>query len=201
MAYVPRDERKARLAEAVWRIILDKGISAVSVRTVATEAEMAVGSLRHLFPTQTALLEFSADLMVERATARVTATEPSADAVEYALSAIQHLVPLTPETRREFEINIALIAESPAHPGLARIRNHAHAQLLDLFTRITTMLRAETKPSEDARRDSWRLLALVDGLGLHLVQQRLNVDTEWAIAIIRDELVRIREAGSSRSAE
>ncbi|MBM4515014.1 TetR family transcriptional regulator [Rhodococcus hoagii] len=61
------------MAEAVWRIIAERGISAVSVRTVAAEAGMAVGSLRNLFSTQAELLEFSAELMVERAAARVTA--------------------------------------------------------------------------------------------------------------------------------
>ncbi|MBM4481383.1 TetR family transcriptional regulator, partial [Rhodococcus hoagii] len=112
-AVAPREERKARLAEAVWRIIAERGISAVSVRTVAAEAGMAVGSLRNLFSTQAELLEFSAELMVERAAARVTAITPSADAVAYALAAICELMPLTPETRREFEINVALIAETP----------------------------------------------------------------------------------------
>ncbi len=152
-AVAPREERKARLAEAVWRIIAERGISAVSVRTVAAEAGMAVGSLRNLFSTQAELLEFSAELMVERAAARVTAITPSADAVAYALAAICELMPLTPETRREFEINVALIAETPAHPGLARIRDHAHRQLLDLFTRIAAMLRGETAaPSRQAAR-------------------------------------------------
>ena len=199
MAYVPREERKARLAEATWRIILDQGIRAVSVRTVAAEAGMAAGSLRHLFPTQAELLEFSAELMVERATERVTKTTPGADAVEYALAAIRHLLPLTTETRREFEINIALIAETPAHPRLARIRDHAHEQLRDLFTRIVSMLRAEEQISETAQRDGRRLLALVDGLGLHLIQENTSRDAEWAITIIRDELIRIREA-DTRSA-
>lgn len=194
MAYVPREERKARLAESTWRIILDQGISAVSVRTVAAEAGMAVGSLRHLFPAQAELLEFSAELMVERAAARVTATKPSPDGVDYALAVIRHLLPLTAESRREFEVNIALIAETPAHPGLARIRDHAHEQLLDLLTRIATMLRTEEECSEGARRDGRRLLALVDGLGLHLIHQALGADTDWAISIVRDELVRIRSA-------
>lgn len=191
MVYIPRDERKARLAEATWRIILDQGISAVSVRTVATEAGMAVGSLRHLFPTQAELLQFSGELMVNRATARVSAIVPAADGVEYALSAIGELLPLTAQTRREFEINIALIAETPTNPGLARIRGHAHEQLLDLFTRITAMLREEAEPTPESHHDARRLLALVDGLGLHLLHQDPDGDTRWAVSIVHEELIRI----------
>jgi AcrR family transcriptional regulator len=196
-AVAPREERKARLAEAVWRIIAERGISAVSVRTVAAEAGMAVGSLRNLFSTQAELLEFSAELMVERAAARVTAITPSADAVAYALAAICELMPLTPETRREFEINVALIAETPAHPGLARIRDHAHRQLLDLFTRIAAMLRGETAaPSPASSTGGRRLLVLVDGLGLHLLHQCVGDDIGWALDIVRDELHRIKSAGT-----
>ncbi|MFF9403662.1 MULTISPECIES: TetR/AcrR family transcriptional regulator [unclassified Streptomyces] len=196
MAFTPREERKTRLAEAAWQVILEHGVSAVSVRTVAAGAGMSVGSLRHLFPSQSELLKFSAELMVERATARVSATPLSPDGVAYALAAIRELMPLAPETRREFEISIALIAETPANPGLARIRDHAHEQLLDLFTRIAAMLRNEPASTPDSRCHARRLLALVDGLGLHLLHQPLGDDTEWAIEIVRDELLRIRDGGA-----
>lgn len=198
MATTSRDERRARLAESTWQIILEKGISAVSVRTVATASGLATGSLRHLFPTQSALLEFSAELIVERATARVSALEPSPDVIDYAVEAICQVMPFTPESRREFEVNIALIAETPAHPGLARIRNHAHEQLLDLFIRIAAMLRAEEGATEHARQEAQRLLALADGLGLHLLHQPVSADTGWAVDIIRSELTRIRGKNTRR---
>lgn len=190
-----REERKAHLAEATWRVILEQGVGAVSVRSVAAAAGVAVGSLRHLFPSQTDLLEFSAELMVERATARVTAIPPHADLVDYALEVIGHLIPLTPESRREFEINVALIAQTPAHPGLGRIRDHAHQQLLDLFIRIASALGGLQEPSPESELAGTRLLALVDGLGLHLLHQQPDDDTSWATRIIRDELVGLAGAG------
>ena len=200
MAFVPRDERRARLAEATWRVITERGISAVSVRTVAGEAGMAVGSLRHLFSTQRELLEFSAELMVERATRRVEAITPSDDVVAYAMAVIRELIPLAPDSRREFEINIALIAETPANPGLAEIRNRTHELLVDLFGRIVVMLHGGQAPTDDDQpdiahqRESQRLLALVDGLGLHLLHQSPDADASWATDIIRTELVRIHHA-------
>lgn len=189
MTQLSREDRRARLAQAVWEIIGTHGISAVSVRTVAAEAGVAVGSLRHLFPTQAQLLEFSAELMIQRATERIGQTPPSADPVEYALDVIKHVLPLTPETRREFEINLALIAETPAHPNLARIRDHAHAELLDLFTRIVGSLRSEsTRRPESDEYLAVRLLALADGIGLHLIHRPPEADTQWAVDIIRREL-------------
>lgn len=208
MTVEPREERKARLAEATWRIIENQGIAAVSVRTVAAEAGMAVGSLRHLFPTQAQLLEFSAELMIERATARITAlttrspdgdtaidvANQAPDPIDYALAVIAEVMPLTAQSRAEFDINIALIAATPGSPGLAPIRDRTHAELLDLFARIVAMLRVETGavPSDTAASEAKRLLALVDGLGLHLIQQPPNADTAWAVHIVRDELERAR---------
>lgn len=195
MAFSSREDRRTRLAEAVWRVIAKRGIGAVSVRTVATEAGMAAGSLRHLFPTQQELLQFSAELMIERATARVTEVAPTPDAVGYALAAIGELLPLTPDTRREFEINIALIAETPSNPGLAGIRDRAHEQLLDLFARIVAMIQGEDQPTEKCCQEGRRLLALVDGLGLHLLHQPAEDDTTWAVNTIREELTRIQHSG------
>ncbi|WP_254900343.1 TetR/AcrR family transcriptional regulator [Rhodococcus sp. 1168] len=197
MAIASREDRRIRLAEATWRVIAERGIGAVSVRTVAAEAGMAVGSLRHLFPTQQELLEFSAELMIERATARVTEVTPTPDVVDYALAAIGELLPLTPDTRCEFEVNIALIAETPANPGLAGIRDHAHEQLLDLFARIVAMLQDEDNLTEKRRQVARRLLALVDGLGLHLLHQPADDSTAWAVNIVREELVHIQRSGPS----
>ncbi len=154
---------------------------------------MAVGSLRHLFPTQRSLLEFSAELMIERATRRVNAITPSADVVAYTMAVMGELIPLPPETRREFEIGIALIAETPANPSLAGIRNRTHEQLLDLFARIVATLRGQDAPTESHKREARRLLALVDGLGLHLLHQSADADPSWATDILREELVRIYE--------
>ncbi|WP_245993223.1 TetR/AcrR family transcriptional regulator [Xylanimonas allomyrinae] len=171
-------------------------MSAVSVRTVAANAGMAVGSLRHLFPTQAALLEFSAELMVERATARVVAITPhDDDAVAYAFAVISELLPLAPHTRREFELNVALIAETPAHPGLARIRDHTHQELLRVFTRLAARLRGEPEPTPASAKEGQRLLALVDGLGLHLIHRPAGEDTTWAADLVREELARLAVHG------
>lgn len=127
MGYAPRGERKTRLAEATWRVTLASGIGVVSVRTVAAEAKVSAGSLHHPFPSQAEPLEFSAELMVERAIERLSSIIPDPDAVEFALATVRDVLPLRRQTRREFEVNIALIAETPADPGLACIRDHAHA--------------------------------------------------------------------------
>ena len=48
-------ERSEQAFAAARRLILAGGIEAASVRNVATEADMATGSLRHVFPSHESL--------------------------------------------------------------------------------------------------------------------------------------------------
>lgn len=185
---IDRDARKAELAEALWRVIVHRGIGAVSVRTVAAEAGVAVGSLRHVFPTRTELLEFSAELMVERATARILALPAEGDPRAAALAVLRQLLPLTPDSRAELEVDIALIAEAPALPGLTRIRDDADRALGAACLRLVENLTGRDADA-DLRREAERLHALVDGLAIHLLVR--GGEPDWALDVLRAEVDRL----------
>lgn len=187
---IDRDQRKAQLAEAVWRIILARGVGAVSVRSVAEEAGVAVGSLRHVFPTRAELLEFSAELMVQRARERIRALPRSEDYQQYALDVLLQLLPLEPDSRAELEVNIALIAEAPALPELVTIRNHAYQQLGEACTQLVELLVQRPRDGQ-VLGQARRLHALIDGLAIHLLMQSTWQDNAWAVDILREELARI----------
>jgi AcrR family transcriptional regulator len=198
---IDRDARKAQLAEAVWRIIVERGIGAVSVRTVAEQASVAVGSLRHVFPTRAELLAFSAELMVQRARDRILATPRSSDPRQYALEIVQHLLPLEPDSRAELEVNIALIAESPALQELVPIRDQAYRQLGEACTRLVEMLTGRAR-DQQIEREARRLHAIIDGLAIHLLMEPASEGSEWAMEIVQEELGRIaRSAGPARRQE
>lgn len=187
-----RDVRKVQLAEAVWQVILDKGISAVSVRTVAQQAGVVVGSLRHVFPTRAELLVFSAELMVQRATERVLATPKHQDVTVYAHEIMKHFLPLEADSRAELEINIALIAESPALPELISIRNHAYHRLGDACIQVAELLTSR-KRDPDLVNSARRLHAVVDGLAIHLLMESPEHDSAWVTEILHEELARIAD--------
>lgn len=191
------DERRAELAEALWQVIRERGIGAVSVRTVAAQAGLAVGSLRHVFPTRAELLEFSAQLMVERASARILdvlntpipSPHRASNRVRHALSVVEHLLPLTPDSRSEMEVNLALIAEAPALPSLTTIRDYAADELERLCVGLAAMLSG--RPEKRCLTAGRRLHALVDGLALHLLAAPAASDPAWALKILHAELTDI----------
>lgn len=184
---IDTDARRAQLAEAVWQVILDRGIGAVSVRSVADEAGVVVGSLRHVFPTRAELLAFSASLMVRRARDRIERLPPAPDPQQHALDVIAQLLPLTPDSRAELEVNIALIAETPALPELADIRDDAYHQLGEACVALVATL---TGRPHDERTDrlARRLHAVIDGLAIHLLMTGPDEGTAWAVDIVRDEV-------------
>lgn len=189
-------ERKAQFAEAVWKVARDKGIGAVSVRTVAAEAGLAVGSLRHVFPTRTGLLQFSAELMVQRATERIRSAPRTGDLRTDAVALLLHLLPLEPDSRTEMEVNVTLVAEAPGTPELVPVRDEAYRALLGL----TRSLVASLAPGLDEAatdRSARRLHALVDGLALHLITDPDGTDPSWAVRILRDEVDRVGAAAAS----
>lgn len=184
---IDKEARKAQLAEAVWQVILDEGIGAVSVRTVAERAGVVVGSLRHIFPTRAELVVFSAELMVKRATERLLAIEPDDDVREYVFTIVKQLLPLDPDSRAEFEINLALFAEGAAVKGLVDIRQDANRQLADLFVRLVEMVTGE-RDTPESLQQSRRLHAMVDGFAFHILHQPEMEDTSWALDILWAEI-------------
>ncbi|TCJ00150.1 TetR family transcriptional regulator C-terminal domain-containing protein [Aeromicrobium sp. IC_218] len=180
------DARRAQLARAVWHVVLTQGVGAVSVRTVAHEAGVAVGSLRHVFPTRAELLEFSAELIVQRAAERVRAVPQDGDPLAHALAVLEELLPLDATRRAEMEVNLALVAEAPALPRLAAIRDEAAAGIALLCRQAVERL-----GGRDDESTVRRLHALLDGLALHLLSQEPGEDVTWARALLRAELERI----------
>lgn len=183
----------------MWRVIVARGISAVSVRSVADEAGLVLGSLRHVFPTRTELLSYSAELMVERASERVMSTPRGEDALAYACDVIAEVLPLTVDSRAEMEVNLALIAECPAEPSLVPIRDRAHGQLRGMFIGLVELVSGRVRDPEVVAHGV-RLHALVDGMALHLLHAPLSAEAEGAArAIVRDEVARIAAELSPRA--
>jgi AcrR family transcriptional regulator len=166
---IDSDSRRRELSEALWRVVLRDGIEAASVRKVAAEAGVSAGSLRHVFPSQSELLAFAMQLIVDEVTRRVEAVEPSGDTRDAVEAVLQTLLVLDPETRAIFEVWLAFAARARVDPSLRPLRDRTHAQVRSLCRGAIETLRADGK----ARRDldlpdeTERLHALIDGLAMH----------------------------------
>ena len=164
-------ERRAEIAEALWRIVLRDGVSGVSVREVAAEAGISVGSLRHVFADKSELLEFSMRLIYDRVEERVRAHARMRDPLRRAEAILAELMPFDDNRRVEMHVNLALLTESVAHPGLAAAAREAYEGLRLLCLGVLTDLREHglVAAGTDLESEAVRLHALVDGMAMHML--------------------------------
>lgn len=190
------DARRTELAEAVWRVILRDGLGRASVRNVAREAGLSMGSLRHYFGSQTELLAFAMRLVAERARGRIEALDLSAcdrrRAVELMLSEV---LPLDAERRAESEVWLALTGGALVDPTLRMLRDEAYDGLHDLCARSVRALAesGDAAPGLDLDLETERLYAVIDGLAVHAVIRPERASAEQISAVLTRHLDGLRE--------
>jgi AcrR family transcriptional regulator len=169
LARIDSDSRRRELGEALWRVVLREGIEAASVRKVAAEAGISKGSLRHVFPSQSELLTFAMQLIVDEVGARVAAADAAGEVRDVVERRLQSVLVLDPETRAVFDIWLAFAGRARVDPSLRPLRDETHARVRELCRDAVETLRAhgEARPDLDVRLEAERLHALVDGLALH----------------------------------
>jgi len=191
---IDQDSRRHEIAHAVWRIVLRDGVSAVSIRDVAAEAGLAVGSVRHVFGSKAELLEYSMALVHEQTRDRVAAHFAIKDPRKFAEAVLAELLPLDDQRRTEMAVNMAVVAESPSHPDLHRVALDAQQAVSEACVAVLTRLRHDDliRPGADMAYEAERLHALVDGLALHaLTAERKDLRPKAILAVLRAHLAEL----------
>ncbi|GAB2528035.1 TetR/AcrR family transcriptional regulator [Paramicrobacterium agarici] len=173
---VDASARRDAIAEAVLAVIAHGGLRAATLASIASESGLAVGSVRHYFAGHNELLQFAAETLVDRTTARLEShlgalgTADSAEArTTAAVDMLCEVLPLdeTRETEAVVWLEFAVAARTradTAHPiGLL------HDGLRALVGRMITsgLQSGRLRHDLDADMEIARLHALVDGLLLH----------------------------------
>lgn len=188
---IDHEQRRAELATAVWKVIQQKGVAAVSLRIIAAEAGLSTGSLRHVFPAKADLLAFSMELVHRRFSARVEKhnTEQNPDLVTW----LCELLPLDDERRLEMDINLALFAEGGADPPSLRMRESTATGVHDVCRHALRHpgIRSHLRSDLDLGWEVPRLAVLIDGLALQLQARTPLLTPELAVQILRDHTERL----------
>ncbi|MEU5877088.1 TetR family transcriptional regulator C-terminal domain-containing protein [Spirillospora sp. NPDC047279] len=178
-------ERRRELAEAVWRVIRRDGLEHASVRNVAREAGLSMGSLRHYFESQGELLAFALRMVIERIERRIAALEPQPDPRRRAELVLAELLPMDAERQAENEVWLAFTARAQVDPALRPLRDQGHDVLRAGCRRIVHDLAGDV-PEAEIEVQADRLHALLDGLAVHAaVRPDLNTPERMAAVIAR----------------
>jgi AcrR family transcriptional regulator len=166
---VNHDERKEKIAEATWRVIRRDGLDGVSVRRIADEMGMSLGSLRHYFNSQVELLAYSMRLISQRVKLRIQNLPYNGEPRHDIEIAIAELVPLDEERLAEAEVWLAFAGKAISDSAIRALSLEVHKELYAGFRGMIDILVLKhlAKVRIDAEIETRRLHALIDGLVLH----------------------------------
>jgi len=182
---VKHEERRKLIAEAMWRVILDKGMEGATVRNIAEEAGLSLGALRYYFKTQDELLVYAMTLVQERATFRIEAiVNKDLPPKEMVIAVLLEIVPVNEETLTEMEVWFAFIAHVKYRKDSLDVPDdgvfEGVRKLLD-FLKISSLLKAGL----DIELEVERLYALVNGIAMHALLEPERVNSERVIKTIQ----------------
>jgi len=191
------DERRTELAEAVWRVIRREGVRGASVRGVAREAGLSMGSVRYFFGTQDELLRFAMRAVIARAEVRIQAgladrdkLVAQGDAGAAAAQLLEQILPLDDERVADAQVWLAFTVQGTVDEGMAKIRREADEGVRQLCEKCVTDLAELGLVATDRDRgvEIERLWSLLDGLTLHILLDLAPPSASRAGQILRTHL-------------
>ena len=183
---VDHDERRERIAEAVWRVIEREGLEGANLRDIAWEAGHTTGVLSHYFRGKRELLAFAFRLVVDRSTRRIS----RAVREEGVLEALAELLPLDEARRREATVWLVFMAASLGDPGLAHELRQRYGEARRVMMPIFREALEEVR-GRDPDDVGDELLAVVDGIIVDALTDPDRYPPERQLALLRRALTRL----------
>ena len=160
--------RAVSIAQAAIRVIVNSGLDAVSVRTVAAEANVAVGSVQYHMGTRDELLAKALMYSTYRQHERVNAYRLGGSVRDRLAASLMELLPTGGVQREDAVMWVTFNAAASTRDWLAPVMSRE----LDLFQeRVAVALRAARESGElvsgiDDDSGARLISALVNGLAL-----------------------------------
>lgn len=179
---VDHNERRTRIAEALLRVAGEHGLEAVSLRHVATEAGVTSGMVQHYFRTKDEMMAFALEVVRERGEARLTAAAarlgPDPAPRDVLRTVVAGVLPTDEASRAEGRVALAFLAYTAVRPEAAAA---LRADTAAMRTFVAERIRAGgPREGVDPDRAAVVLLALMEGLGLHLLGGHYGPETALA---------------------
>ena len=204
--FVDPVQRRELIADALFSIVLRQGLSKVSLRTIADETGLAIGSIRHYFSGADGIVRFALDTLVERVGARLETRLadmlPKLDsgsidhdqAKELTVDFLSELLPLDETRRRESVVWLAFEEEARTTPELADVFETAVRGTRDLMAQVIESMssRGVLRAGLDAQTEAETLAALIDGLTLRSSLHSEVLAPERARELLAAHLERLR---------
>jgi AcrR family transcriptional regulator len=179
---VDHNERRTRIAEALLRVAGEHGLEAVSLRHVAAEAGVTSGMVQHYFRTKDEMMVFALEVVRERNEVRLTAAAAALGADpsprQLLRTIVAEVLPIDEPRRADGRVALAFLAYTAVRPEVAAPLRADTAAMLAF---VADQIRAGgPRAGIDPDRAAVGLLALMEGLGVHLLGGHYGPETAYA---------------------
>ena len=130
---IDHDERKKVISQAVWKLLNERGVSAITIRNVAAEAGISTGSLRHFFDSRVELVTYALELIGVESEANMRAVSVQGQDVLNTVKILEHFIPLTPRSRAVSRIVLGIVAELRSTPEIKNVSVTSLERIRALF--------------------------------------------------------------------
>ncbi|MFI6919834.1 TetR/AcrR family transcriptional regulator [Nonomuraea spiralis] len=168
---VDHDERRAEVLSAARRVIVRDGIDAATTRAIAKEAGYSNGVLAHYFADKDEILLSALRQSHQRIRARLTRKVEGVTGLAALREVLLDNLPLDGERTQESRLEVSFWSRSLASERLAEVQRAEADELRAAVRELLGQARAAGELRTDGNLDDLaeHLLALVDGLSLHLL--------------------------------
>ncbi|MEU6447360.1 TetR/AcrR family transcriptional regulator [Streptomyces sp. NPDC046979] len=192
------DARHGQITDAVQRLIVRDGLTAVTVARTAAEAGMSVGLVQHYFTAKDEMLLATFTRVNGRFTARVDEVVNRGEAegrtiAEMLRQALAELMPLDDARREEFLVRLAFADQAAHNTRLAAVQRET---LVGIRSRVAQAIRNGTACGEvtqgvDAADQALHIVAFAEGLALHTHIDPDGTPKPATVAALDDRLGRV----------
>lgn len=194
---VDAEARRRDVVDAVFRIIATDGLERASLREVADEAGLAVGSVRHYFASSEELLTYSFSTVVDRIILRLSDALADVEQLvpgtaghrEAVLTLLGELLPLDEQRAVDACVWMAFKNAARIRPFLAAEADRSHRGVAAIVGRLVTELVTDGGNGQQSLViEAERLLATIDGLCMHALLQPGWMTAEMCREVLEQHL-------------
>lgn len=165
---VDHEERRSRLAAAVFAVIAHDGLGAVSLRNVATEAGVTTGMVQHYFATKADMvdhaMQFAARQFEERLSAALGGLDRDATASERVYTLLAALIPASAADRTAACVAVAFQSHATVHPDAAEQLRVGGERMCEALAEMVGSAHSSAPDPASIRRSALGLWGTAEGL-------------------------------------
>ncbi|MDN5913967.1 MAG: TetR family transcriptional regulator [Pseudonocardia sp.] len=183
-------DSRQRLLDALMTIISERGLDQASLREVATEAGVSVGTVQYYCRSKDEMLQMAFEHVIGRILERATGVERAGHVGAVLRRGLLEFLPLDQGRGVEARVYLAFAARAAVTPRLAAVQHRLMSRSRALCAQALALARerGQARPDLDAEGAAVAIVAMVDGLLLHMLSDPTGMPAEVAVGVLDEHL-------------